>query len=110
MISCGGGVESAVRDRISCAWSKWRELVSLLLNHSISLEEREKVYCECVRTAFFFIYYFHSFSCWPIIWSVTNLSASILAWRIELLRGISFITSAVASLTESRRCGKKPVS
>ena len=28
VISCGGGAESAVRDRISCAWSKWRELVS----------------------------------------------------------------------------------
>ena len=24
-ILCGGGVQSAVRDRISCAWSKWRE-------------------------------------------------------------------------------------
>ena len=27
-----GGVESAVRDRISCAWIKWRELASLLVN------------------------------------------------------------------------------
>ena len=35
----------AVRDRISCAWSKWRELASLLVNHSIPLEERTKVYC-----------------------------------------------------------------
>mgnify|MGYP001792562561 FL=1 len=39
VISCRGGVESAVRDRISCAWSKWRELASLLVNHSILLEE-----------------------------------------------------------------------
>ena len=45
VISCRGGVELAVRDRISCAWSKWKELVSLLLNHSIPLEERVKVYC-----------------------------------------------------------------
>ena len=49
VISCGGGVESAVRDRISGAWSKWRELASLLVNHSIPLEERAKVYCACVR-------------------------------------------------------------
>ena len=35
MISCGGWVESTVRDRISCAWSKWRDLASLLVNHSI---------------------------------------------------------------------------
>ena len=38
VISCGGGVESAVRDRISDAWSKWRELASLLVNHSIPIE------------------------------------------------------------------------
>ena len=51
MISCGGGLVSAVRDRISGAWSKWRELVSLLVNHSIPLLERAKVYCACVRPA-----------------------------------------------------------
>ena len=38
-----------VRDKISCSWSKWRELASLLVNHSIPLEERAKVYCACVR-------------------------------------------------------------
>ena len=55
VISCGGGVESVVRDRISCAWSKWRELVSLLVNHSIPLEERVKVYCACVRPALLYV-------------------------------------------------------
>ena len=45
VFSCGGEVESAVRDRISGAWSKWKELPSLLVNHSIALEERAKVYC-----------------------------------------------------------------
>ena len=39
VISCEGGVESAVRDRISGAWSKWKELRGLLVNHSILLEE-----------------------------------------------------------------------
>ena len=42
--SCRGGVESAVRGRISSAWSKWRKLVSLLVNHSIPLGETAKVY------------------------------------------------------------------
>ena len=51
VISCGGGVELAVRDRISCAWSKWKEMVSLLVNHNIPLAERPKVYCACVRPA-----------------------------------------------------------
>ena len=51
VISCGRGVKLAVRDRICCAWSKWRELVSLLVNYSIPLEEKAKVYCACVRPA-----------------------------------------------------------
>ena len=49
VVSCGARVASAVSDRISGAWSKWRELESLLVNHSIPLEERAKVYCACVR-------------------------------------------------------------
>ena len=51
VISCGGRVELAVGDRTSCALSKWRKLASLLVNRSIALEERAKVYCECVRPA-----------------------------------------------------------
>ena len=49
MNSYGGGVESAVRGRILCVWSKWRELVSLLVNYTILLEERAKFYCACVE-------------------------------------------------------------
>ena len=37
VILCGGGVELVVRDTISCAWSKWRELESLLVNHSYTV-------------------------------------------------------------------------
>ena len=46
VMSCGGGAELPVRGRISCAWSKCRELASLLaiVNHSISLKEKAKVY------------------------------------------------------------------
>ena len=47
-ISCGGGVESPVRDRIPCAWSKWRELASLLVYHSISTRGKsEGLLCVC---------------------------------------------------------------
>ena len=50
-IQKSGGGESAVRDRISCAWSEWRELANYLVSHSIQLEERAKDYCACVRPA-----------------------------------------------------------
>ena len=42
VISCGGGVESAVKERISCAWSKWRELACLLVKHSIPPVKRKE--------------------------------------------------------------------
>ena len=48
-MTCEGGVESAIRDWISSAWNKWRELASLLVNQSIPQRERAKVYCACVR-------------------------------------------------------------
>ena len=52
VISCGRGVESAVRDRISSSWSKWREPVSLLVTHCIPLEETAvMVYCARVCIA-----------------------------------------------------------
>ena len=35
LISCGVGLGLAVRDRIYRAWSKWRELVSLLVNYTV---------------------------------------------------------------------------
>ena len=34
-----------------CAWSNWRKLGCLLVNHIISLEERVKVLCVTVRPA-----------------------------------------------------------
>ena len=55
VISCGERAESAERNRIYCAWSKWRELASLLVNHSIPPEEREKVYCSfeaCIAVSY----------------------------------------------------------
>ena len=47
LISCEGVLVSALRDRISCAWSKWWELVSLLVNHSIPLKKKAKIYYVC---------------------------------------------------------------
>ena len=45
-----GGAETAVRNRVACAWSKWRELSNLLTNRGIPLRHRAKVYEACVRS------------------------------------------------------------
>ena len=64
-------LESAVRDRIPCAWSKLRELVSLLVNHSIPLKERAKYFCACVRPAALLYA--------PEIWALTERLEGLLA-------------------------------
>lgn len=49
MVREEGGAEAAVKARISSAWGSWRELASLLVNQSILLVNRAKVYQACVR-------------------------------------------------------------
>ena len=57
VISCGEGGESAARNRISCACSKWRELTSFLVDNSFPVEKWKKerwltvCVCVCVRPA-----------------------------------------------------------
>jgi hypothetical protein len=50
MLDSEGGVERSVRTRVAAAWRKWREIVSgLLINKSIPLRCRGKVYEACIR-------------------------------------------------------------
>ena len=50
MLTCQSGAEGAVRVRISAAWNKWREINSLLINKTIPLKNRAKIYEACVRS------------------------------------------------------------
>ena len=36
VISCEGGVEMVVRDRLFCTWSKWKELASIPLEERVN--------------------------------------------------------------------------
>ena len=42
--------DAAARARISAAWSKWREINSLLCNKGIPLKQRARVYDACIRS------------------------------------------------------------
>ena len=44
-----GGAERTVRNRIACAWSKWREVSNLLTYRRIPLRHTAKVYEACIR-------------------------------------------------------------
>ena len=43
-----GGVERAVRMRVSAAWYKWRDISSPLINKSVPLKNRARVYYACI--------------------------------------------------------------
>ena len=50
MLSFDRGSEAAVRMRVACAWSKWRELAGLLNMREIPLPNRAAVYDACIRS------------------------------------------------------------
>ena len=50
MVSCEAGAREAVKARIRTAWTKWRELSSLLVNRNIPLKSRARIYSACVRS------------------------------------------------------------
>ena len=48
-ITCESGAREEVKARIKTAWTKWRELSSLLVNRSIPRKSRERIYSACLR-------------------------------------------------------------
>jgi len=49
MMTWESGAGEAAKARIAAAWRKWREISSLLVNKSIPLKNRARIYCACVR-------------------------------------------------------------
>ena len=50
MIGKGGGVVEAVRNRVRCAWSKFRELYPILAVRGVPLRVKGKIYRACVQS------------------------------------------------------------
>ena len=50
LLDSEGSVERAVRMRVSAAWNKWRDISSLLINKSLPLKNRARVYDACIRS------------------------------------------------------------
>ena len=49
MIGAGGGAEEASRNRVRCAWSKFRELSPILTTRGASHRLKGKIYSTCVQ-------------------------------------------------------------
>jgi hypothetical protein len=50
MLGCGGGAGDAVRNRVRCAWGKFRELTPILTVRGLSLKMKGKIYGACVQS------------------------------------------------------------
>jgi len=51
MLDCEAGVERSVRARVAASFGRWRKVASLVINCSIDLKTRGRVYEACVRSA-----------------------------------------------------------
>ena len=98
-----GGVESAVRDRISSAWNKWRELASLLVNQSIPLKERTKVYCACVRSVLLY-----AAETWPLTERLEGLLSSCDQRMLRYMAKIRW-QDRVTNEEVRERCGVEDI-
>ena len=49
MVGSGGGAEEASRTRVRCAWGKFNELGSVLVERGASLKLKGKIYRQCVQ-------------------------------------------------------------
>ena len=54
MLDYEAGVERLVRARVAAAWGRWQKISSFVMNHSIDLKTRGRVYEACVRSALLF--------------------------------------------------------
>ena len=99
MLDRGGGAERSVRNRIACAWSKWRELSNLLTNRGIPLRHRARVYEACIRSVMLY---------GAETWALTKkLEEVILRSDRRMLRYLAHVPlrERVSSEEVLRRCG-----
>ena len=99
MLDCEGGVERAVRARVSAAWQKWREIASLLVNRDIDLVERGRVYEACIRPVLLY---------GAETWALTRrLEEVLIRTDRRMVRYMARVTweSGLSSEEVARECG-----
>ena len=103
LLDCGGGAETAVRHRIAIAWSKWRELSSLLSNRGIPLKHRARVYDACIRSAMLY-----AAETLALTGRDENLLQGCDRRMLRRLRGVT-LRDRISSDEVLRRCGLESV-
>ena len=99
VFECGGGSERAIRARVGAAWGKWKEIASLLVNRSIPLHHRGKVYEACIRSVMLYG--------GETLALTARLEGILLSCDRRILRYMAGVTwrDRVRSAEVARRCG-----
>ena len=99
VLECGGGSERAIRARVGAAWGKWKERAILLVNRSILLHHRGKVYEACIRSLMLYG--------GGDVGITARLEGILLSCDRRMLRYMTGVTwrDRVRSAEVARRCG-----
>ena len=98
ILQCEGGVERAVRARISQAWMKWREISSLLCNRSVSVGRRAMVYQACIRSVLLY-----AAETWALTQRLTNMLQCCDRRMLRCICGVS-LADRISSNMLLERC------
>ena len=98
LLDTEGSVERAVRMRVAAAWRKWREIASLLLNRSIPLRHRGRVYDACVRSVLLY-----GSEGWPMTDRIQGIVTSCDRRILRYMAGVS-LRDRFRSEEAARRC------
>ena len=103
VLDCEAGVEKAVRARVAAAWTKWREMASLLINRSIPLKVRASVYESCVRSVMLY-----GAETWAMTGRMEDILKSCDRRMLRYMAGVKW-QDRVSSEEIAKRCGVKEI-
>ena len=103
MLSCDGGCVAAVRTRVACAWSKWRELAGLLNMREIPLLSRAAVYDACIRSVLLY-----SSETWAVTKKLEDEIRGCDRRMLRFMAGVK-LRDRVTSAEILERCGLKDI-
>ena len=99
LLDSEGGVERAVRMRVSAAWHKWRDISSLLINKSLPLKNRARVYDACIRSVLLY-----GSEGWPVTERIASILTSCDRRMLRYMAGVSW-EDRLRSQEVAERCG-----
>ena len=99
LLDSEGGVERTVRTTVSAAWHKWRDIASLLINKSLPLKNRARVYDACIRSVLLY-----GAEGWPVTEKIASILTSCDRRMMRYMAGVTW-RDGLRSEEVAERCG-----